>query len=149
MKVSGLRFTIITILILLIPIYANWKLLINGEKTEGIVIKTSKEDTGQFYSFYSIIRYKVEDKYHRLKGPENIEYPKGKTFTILYYPKNPENAIIYNIKGICLNKFTAVSIILFILWMAFYLSFSPKSEKRKSKKEFFKPSRYLNNKKLR
>ena len=102
MKVSGLRFTIITILILLIPIYANWKLLINGEKTEGIVIKTSKEDTGQFYSFYSIIRYKVKDKYHRLKGPENIEYPNGKTFTILYYPKNPENAIIYNIKGVCL-----------------------------------------------
>lgn len=148
MKVSGLRFTIITILILLIPIYANYELLINGKKANGIVIKTSKDNTGQFYSLYSIIQYQVDNQNFRIKGPENVEYPNGKEFTILYYPKNPKNAIIYSLKGICINKFTAVSITLFILWVAFYLSYSPKSEKRKSKKDYFKHNNYLNNNKL-
>ena len=130
---SGKRFVIITILILLIPIYANWRLLLNGEKTEGMVIKTSRDSMGQLLSYYSIIQYEVANQKFLLRGPENIEYPNGKKFTILYHPKNPHNSTIYNIRGIYLNGYTSVSMVLFILWIAFYLSFSPKSNNRKSK----------------
>lgn len=149
MKISGFRFILITVLILLIPIYGNWKLLLNGVKTEGVVVKTSKDNMGQLYSIYSIIQYEVKGKHYQMKGIENVEYPTGKMFTILYHPQNPHDAILYNFKGIYFNRLTSISIILFVLWVAFYLSFSPKSQNRKSEKERFKtngkfPHRKLN-----
>ncbi|MPQ48414.1 hypothetical protein GCQ56_15525 [Marinifilum sp. N1E240] len=148
MKVSTTRFCVITILILLIPIYGNWKLLLNGEKASGIVVKTDKERMGQLFSYYSIIKFEVDEKTYLIKGPENIELPTGKKFTILYHPKQPTDSIIFNLRGIYFNRLTAFSLVLFILWMAFYLSFSPKSEKRKSNQEWFKPPRYENKNKL-
>ncbi|GAB7087473.1 DUF3592 domain-containing protein [Marinifilum fragile] len=138
MKITGFRFFIITALILLIPIHSNWRLLLNGNKTEGIVIKTSKDNMGQLYSFYSIIQYEVNAKTYHIKGLENVEYPLGKKFIILFDPDNPHKAILYNFKGIYFNRSTPVAIVLFVLWVAFYLSFSPKSDKRKSEREWFK-----------
>ncbi|PXY02289.1 hypothetical protein DF185_06485 [Marinifilum breve] len=138
MKITGFRFFIITALILLIPIYSNWRLLLDGDKTEGIVIKTSKDNMGQLYSIYSIIQYEVKDKTYQLKGLENVEYPLGKNFTILFDPDNPHDAILYNFKGIYFNRSTSVAIVMFVLWVAFYLSFSPKSDKRRSQREKFK-----------
>lgn len=138
MKITGFRFFIITALILLIPIYSNWRLLLDGDKTEGIVIKTSKDNMGQLYSIYSIIQYEVKGKTYQLKGLENVEYPLGKNFTILFDPDNPHDAILYNFKGIYFNRSTSVAIVMFVLWVAFYLSFSPKSDKRRSQREKFK-----------
>ncbi|MUP38285.1 hypothetical protein [Labilibaculum euxinus] len=135
MKISGSRFLIITILILLIPIYANWKLIVYGEKTEGIVIKIVEENTGMLLSFYSVIAYEANQKQFTLKGPENVEYPIGKKFQILHLQEDPQNAIIFSIKGFYLNKFTSTSFVLFVLWIAFYLSFSPKSANRDSGKQ--------------
>ncbi|WP_421919553.1 DUF3592 domain-containing protein [Marinifilum sp.] len=148
MKISGFRFFVITVLILLIPIYGNWKLFLNGEKAKGVVIKTSKDSMGDFYSLYSIIQYEVEGKQFQIKGIENVEYPTGKKFTILYHPKNPNDAVLYNFKGVYFNRLTSVSIVLFVLWVAFYLSFSPKSEKRKSQRERFKTSAKFSQHKL-
>ena len=148
MKVSGFRFLVITILILLIPIYGNWKLFLYGVQAEGVVIKTNKESMGQLLSFYSIIEYQVGENYYQLKGPENIEYPIGNRFSVLYQSQKPTNSIILNLRGVYLNKFTAVSLVLFILWVAFYLSFSPKRENRKSRKEQFKPNGYFRKRKL-
>ena len=149
MKISAFRFFVITILILLIPIYGNWKLLLNGKKTEGIVVKTSKDSMGQLYSIYSIIQYEVEGKSYQMKGIENVEYPTGKNFTILYHPENPHDAILYNFKGVYFNRLTAISIVLFVLWVAFYLSFSPKSEKRKSQRERFQTNGKFPHRKLK
>lgn len=137
MKITGLRFFIITVLILLIPIYSNWRLLLNGNKTEGVVVKTSKDNIGQLYSIFSIIQYSVADKTYQLKGFENVEYPLGKKFTVLFNPKNPHEAILYNFKGIYFNRTTAFAIVMLVLWIAFYLSFSPKSENRKSQRDRF------------
>ncbi|MBN2596296.1 DUF3592 domain-containing protein [Labilibaculum sp.] len=135
MKISGFKFLIITILILLIPIYANWKLIAYGEKTEGVVVKIVEENTGMLLSFYSVIAYEANQKQFTLKGPENVEYPIGKKFQILHSKKDPQNAIIFSIKGLYFNKFASISIVLFILWIAFYLSFSPKSANRNSGKQ--------------
>ncbi len=148
MKISGTKFILITLLIVLIPIYGNWELLLRGEKTEGVVEKTIEEDAGMLRSFYSIITYQTNQKQYALKGPENVEYQIGKKFPILYMPDAPENSIIFSPRGIYVNRFTSAAVVLFILWMAFYLSFSPKSENRKSKKEWFKPNSCLNKKKL-
>lgn len=148
MKITGFRFSIITALILLIPIYSNWRLLLNGDKTEGIVIKTSKDNMGQLYSIYSIIQYEVEDKTYQLKGLENVEYPLGKNFTILFDPDNPHEAILYNFKGIYFNRSTSVAIVMFVLWVAFYLSFSPKSDKRRSQREKFNSNGKISHNKL-
>lgn len=144
MKISGSKFILITLFIVLIPICANWQLLLNGEKTEGVVVKTIEEGSELIHSFYAIVVYESNQKKYVLKGPENIEYPIGEKFQILYAPKNPKNAIIYSLQGIYFNRFTPVAFVLFVFWMAFYLSFSPKSEKRKSKKEWFKPNKLLN-----
>ncbi|MBL4560699.1 MAG: hypothetical protein JKX79_06895 [Labilibaculum sp.] len=135
MKISGSKFLIITILILLIPIYGNWKLIVHGEKTEGIVVKIIEENAGMLLSFYSIIAYEANHTQYTLKGPENVEYPVGKKFQILHLSEDPQHAIIYSIKGIYINRFTSVSVVLFILWIAFYLSFSPKSASRNSGKQ--------------
>ncbi|RKD94590.1 DUF3592 domain-containing protein [Marinifilum flexuosum] len=148
MKITGFRFFIITALILLIPIYSNWRLLLNGDKTEGIVIKTSKDNMGQLYSIYSIIQYEVKGKNYQLKGLENVEYPLGKNFTILFDPNNPNDAILYNFKGIYFNRSTSVAIVMFVLWVAFYLSFSPKSDKRRSQREKFNSNGKLSHHKL-
>lgn len=148
MKITGFRFFIITALILLIPIYSNWRLLLNGDKTEGIVIKTSKDNMGQLYSIYSIIQYDVKGKTYQLKGLENVEYPLGKNFTILFDPDNPHDAILYNFKGIYFNRSTSVAIVMFVLWVAFYLSFSPKSDKRRSQREKFKSNGKISHNKL-
>lgn len=148
MKITGFRFSIITALILLIPIYSNWRLLLNGDKTEGIVIKTSKDNMGQLYSIYSIIQYDVKGKTYQLKGLENVEYPLGKNFTILFDPDNPHNAILYNFKGIYFNRSTSVAIVMFVLWVAFYLSFSPKSDKRRSQREKFNSNGKISHNKL-
>ncbi len=135
MKISGSKFLIITILILLIPIYGNWKLILHGEKTEGVVVKIIEENTGMLASFYSLIAYDANQKQYVLKGPENVEYPVGKKFQILHLKEDPQNAIIFSIKGFYINKFTSTSVVLFVLWIAFYLSFSPKSENRDSGKK--------------
>jgi len=148
MNISGFRFILITILILLIPIYGNWKLLLFGEKTKGVVVKTIEENAGVLLSFYTVIEYETNQKKYTTKGPENIEYPTGKQFSILYNPQAPENSIIFSIKGIYLNRFTSVSVVLFILWIAFYLSFSPKSENRKSCKRKTNPNKQIRRKKL-
>ncbi len=148
MKISGIKFILITILIVFIPIYGNWKLLLYGEKTEGIVVKTIEEDAGMLRSFYSIINYQANGKQYTLKGPENIEYQIEKKFQILFSPSTPKDSIIFSLRGIYVNRFTSAAVIIFILWMAFYLSFTPKSENRRSKKESLKPNKYLNNKKI-
>lgn len=135
MKLSGSKFLIITILILLIPIYGNWKLIVHGEKTEGVVVKIIEEKSGMLLSFYSVIAYEANQKKYVLRGPENVEYPIGKKFQILHSKEDPQNAIIFSIKGFYFNKYASVSVVLFILWIAFYLSFSPKSENRDSEKQ--------------
>lgn len=148
MKISGLRFTLITLLILSIPVYGNWKLLLSGSQTIGTVTEIKKENTGTLLSYFSIIEYRVDQKIYSLKGPENIEYPIGKTFSILYSPENPQNALVFSLRGIYFNRFTSISIVIFIFWMAFYLSFSPKSKKRKSSNGNFKPNGEFPRKKL-
>ncbi|BAX82087.1 DUF3592 domain-containing protein [Labilibaculum antarcticum] len=135
MKLSGSKFLIITILILLIPIYGNWKLIVSGEKTEGVVVKIIEEKSGMLLSFYSVIAYEANQKKYVLRGPENVEYPIGKKFQILHSKEDPQDAIIFSIKGFYFNKYASVSVVLFILWIAFYLSFSPKSENRDSEKQ--------------
>jgi len=134
MKISGSKFLVITILILLIPIYGNWKLIVYGEKSEGVVVKIIEENTGMLLSFYSIIAYEGNQKQYILRGPENVEYPVGKKFHILHSKEDPQNAIIFSIKGFYFNKFASASVVLFILWIAFYLSFSPKNTNRNSGK---------------
>ncbi|PKQ60460.1 hypothetical protein BZG02_19075 [Labilibaculum filiforme] len=148
MNISGFRFLIITILILLIPIYGNWKLIAYGEKTEGIVVKIIEENTGMLLSFYSIIAYETNQKEYTLKGPENVEYPVGKKFQILHLSDDPQNAIIFSMKGMYINRYTSTSVVLFILWIAFYLSFSPKSDKRNSGKQKVNSNNKICRKKL-
>ncbi|MBI9059486.1 DUF3592 domain-containing protein [Labilibaculum sp. DW002] len=132
MKISGTKFILITLLIVLIPIYGNWKLLLHGEKTEGVVVKIIEQDAGMLRSFYSIITYQANQKLYTLKGPENVEYEIGKKFPILFSTNDPENSIIFSLRGIYVNRFTSAAVVIFILWMAFYLSFTPKRTNRRS-----------------
>ena len=148
MKISGTKFIIITLLIVLIPIYGNWKLLLHGEKTEGIVVKVIEEDAGMLLSFYSIINYQANQKQYTLKGPENVEYEIGKKFSILYLPDTPQSSIIFSPRGIYVNRFTSIAVIIFILWIAFYLSFTPKSTNRRSGNSNINPKESIRRKKL-
>ncbi|WP_372751400.1 DUF3592 domain-containing protein [Labilibaculum sp.] len=148
MKISGYKFLFITFLIVLIPIYGNWRLIFYGKKTEGVVVRIIEENASMLLSFYSIISYEADQKQYVLKGPENVEYTIGRKFKILYLPEKPKNAIIYSIKGIYFNRFTPISVALFILWIAFYLSFSPKSTHRKSGKQNNNWNKTLGRKKL-
>lgn len=148
MKISGTRFVIITILILLIPIYGNWELLLFGEKTKGVVVKTIEENTGMLTSYFSAITFTANQKQYIIKGPENLEYEIGKEFSILYLSESPQDAIIFSIKGIYLNRLTAITVIIFLMWMAFYLSFSPKRESRNSNQQIKPPKRFIQRKRL-
>ncbi|RUT79941.1 DUF3592 domain-containing protein [Ancylomarina longa] len=137
MKDSGWKFFLITILIVLIPVYGNWKLLLHGEKTQGTVVKMAQDNLGPLLSFYAIIEFQTDGNSYTLMGPENVKYPIGKKFTILFRPAQPDDAIIFSARGVYFNKYTPVAVVLFILWIAFYLSFCPKSKRRKSVKDRF------------
>lgn len=121
MQISRKQFILITILFLLLPVSANYRLIFFGEKTTGIVTEL-KQDRGNPEIYYSIIHFEADGQYIDFIGPENLKYPPGKEITIYYKPGKPQKFIMFNIAGLLLNNKMITPGVLLIVWFAFYFS---------------------------
>lgn len=139
MNISRKQFLIITLLFTLLPFSSNWRLLLFGERTTGIV-EQHKLTSPMFNNSerYSIIRYQAEGQDYLIYGPEDVIYPVGKEIKILFRKNKPSDYVMLTMAGMLITDKTAMFIVLIILWLAFYLSVRETQKKRKAK------SLYLN-----
>lgn len=124
MKLTRNRFYLITLILLLLPIWGQWKLIIRGQTTTGTVVAQEEEITiFHASSYYSIIEFNHKEGVHKFRGPENIKYPLGTQLPIRYDKNNPHHCILLNVQGILLSPRSVWTVFLLIFWVAFYLSF--------------------------
>ncbi|MFA8436589.1 MAG: hypothetical protein ACEPOZ_18930 [Marinifilaceae bacterium] len=143
MKITRPKFYFITLLIILIPLYSNWKLFVFGKVTTGEVVELREEITLlNVISTYPILEFQSPKGKHQLVGPENVYYPIGSEFKILYYRMNPDYCIIFNLSNLILNTKTIIAGLLLIFWTAFYLSFLNSSSRnfKNRRSKIFKPN---------
>ncbi len=150
MYISGKQFIFITLLFLLLPLSSNWKLLLFGERTTGIV-EQHKITSPMFNNSerYSIIRFQANGNDILIYGPEDLVYPIGKKIKIIYQKKDPSNYVMLTIAGLLLTNKSIIFLVLFILWLAFYLSVKEAYNKRSHKKPHSKFRKVLERKNRR
>ena len=139
MKISFKRFLIITLLFLLVPISVNWRILIFGQKTNGIVVDYIKTyQYGHEVINYSVIQYKANNRYYEITGAEYKVYPLNTEITVVYKKSNPEKFLLLTFPGLFYTNKMIVPGVLLIVWFAFYLAMSQTyNETAKSKFELF------------
>lgn len=149
MHISRRKFLIVTILFALIPLSTHWKLFLFGQKTTGTVVKP-KISSPLLYSTdrYSIIEFKThEAKKILIYGPEDLEYPIGKEFKILYNKNKPQNYVILNAAGLLLTNKVILPIVALILWISFYLSFGQEAKRKQRTGSFISYNKSIENNK--
>jgi hypothetical protein len=135
-KISRFQFFLISVLILLLPLSSNWKLFLFGEKTKGVVVGV-RHNLARGSSSYtasletvSVIRFSVGENYYEFYGPGEVIYHEGKEITVFYNPKNPEKFLMFNFAGIFLSSKVIIPGVLFLVWVAFYLSINQSQQKK-------------------
>ena len=127
MRISKKQFYIITFLFLLLPFSVQWKLLLFGTKTTGVVIKhiypySAYAANNESTYTYSIIRFEANNKKIEFSGPEDLKYPIGKEVKIIYNSKKPSQFVMFNFAGLFLSNKIIIPGVLLIIWFAFYLT---------------------------
>lgn len=142
MQISRKKFLLITLMFLLIPLSANYRLLIFGEKTKGVVTE-QKRASKNAETIYSIIHFEAEGRYIDFIGPEDVKYPVGKEVTIFYNKKNPRKFIMFNVAGLVLNNKMILPGVLLIMWFAFYLAMRETQPKSPQQSNLFRYKRAI------
>jgi hypothetical protein len=138
MYISRTKFISITLLFLLLPFSSNWKLLLFGIRTTGIVEK--HKITSPMWNNsdrYSIIRYKTQDQEFLIYGPEDVIYPIGKKIKIIYRKDKPEDYLMLSAAGLLLTNKMIIPMVLLILWVSFYMTVREAYKGRKPVKSSF------------
>jgi hypothetical protein len=135
-SISKLAFRGICILILLLPVSRHWRLLVNGTRVQGEVGEYTQliREVGKdrhIIEYASAVRFTTGDQEYSAFGPKNYEYQPGRSLTVIYEPANPDNNCILSFTGFYLTNYTALPIILLVVWYAFFLSFNNYSRKKK------------------
>jgi len=128
-RISKWAFGSICLLILLLPVSRHWKLLTTGERTTGTVTgynyRIWEDEKGEGYPVKaSEIEFEVDARVYKTYGPDNYAYKQGRSLTIYYHPEDPAKNCVATFSGFYLNYYTAVPLVLLIIWYAFYLSFN-------------------------
>lgn len=138
-SISRWTFLIVSILILALPVSRRWRLILNGEKATGVVtdyrpvLRRNTSDT-KTVERVSVVRFRVDDSLRVAFGPEGLEYRTGRRVGVLYDPENPDKNCIFTFTGLYLTDYSALPLILLILWGAFYLSFNNYSKYARKKR---------------
>ena len=128
-SISKWAFYGISVLILILPVSRQWKLLVDGEKSTGIVIAYNRllhenRNGDVTIEYASEIHFQVEGKSVKAYGPMNLEYTPGRTLKVMYDPEDPSSNCVLTFSGFYLNNYSVLPLILLVLWGAFYLSFN-------------------------
>lgn len=124
----------IALLILALPVSRHWRLLVTGKRAPGTVMQYSRlwhehwngEST---IAYASEVLFQVEGEPVVTHGPLNFQYEPGRELNVVYNPKDPSRNCIMTFSGLYLTNYTALPVILFVLWGAFYLSFNTLTKK--------------------
>jgi hypothetical protein len=119
------HFLFVFILILVLPVLKEWKILLQGERIEGVVVETKKDVTGKEslirgVEFRSIIRYNYKEQTYLIAGPENLVYEIGKIIPLIVHPEMEDEVIIANLAGFYIHRRSIALIVVLILWIAIY-----------------------------
>jgi len=139
---KSFRYYFINLLIILLPLYGNWDLIVDGQRCTGTVVDIKEFKQQLFYESFPIINYRVGEKSYQIKGPENADYPVGSKLELIYPQDKPSKAIIFSVSGFLSQWYSVLAFILLILWNAFYLSFL------KDKRKYSPDSKWKQNKGL-
>jgi len=125
-KISKLKFYVILVLILLMPVSKNYRLLLFGIRTEGIAMGYNESQSISAIpanSDYTSFRFETEKGSFYISAPENITYKSGEKAKIIYDKNSPEKCMIYSFSYLYSGPNAIIPGVLFILWIAFYTSF--------------------------
>ncbi len=129
LKVSKVKFYIILVLILLLPISKKYKLLLFGVRTEGVVVDYAEliHLPVNYIDWHNcaIIRFKANNQTHYMRGPEDVMYEPGRKMKVIYDKKNPSKSMIPAFTYFYSIPNALIPGILLLLWIAFYTSFAP------------------------
>ena len=129
LKVSKARFYFILILILLLPVSKKYKLLLFGERTEGVVVDYAEmiHLPVNYIDWHNcaIIRFDANKETHYMRGPEDVMYEPGRKMKVIYDRKNPSKSLIPTFTYFYSIPNALIPGILLLLWIAFYTSFAP------------------------
>lgn len=128
-RISSLTFVIVTLLIMVLPVSRKWRLILHGKKATGVVsvykpVVRKNADDAKTLDYASEIRFRAGDSLHVALGPLGLKYKRGRTVGVLYDPDDPGRNCILTFTGLYLSDYSALPLLLLILWGAFYLSFN-------------------------
>jgi len=126
-------FYIGLLIIIVTPVSQKWELFLFGERTTGEVIHHSAIQSG-FYKYrgtyvHSIIEFKFEGQYFRMRGPENVKYKVGEQIDVIFNKNDPKDHIIPSFLYLYTGISVAIPGLLLLVWFSFYYTFkTPKKE---------------------
>ncbi len=124
---SPLKFWVITLLMLLFPLSMNWRLILHGEITTGIVAYSQslpeRVRQQQNVPYLPIVEYRVNGQVYEAQPPENVRYRIGKMIRVLYLPEKPSRYMLLSFSGIFLDFEVAWAGLVLLLWLSFFFSF--------------------------
>ena len=132
MHISKKQFYIITFLFLLLPLSVQWKLLLFGTKTTGVVVRHAQTFQGNAGSanIFSIIQFQTSNGKIEFSGPEDLNYQIGKEVKILYNKNKPSQYVMLTFGGLFLSNKIIIPGIFLIIWFAFYLTIKQMRQQR-------------------
>lgn len=124
-RLNIIHFLFVFVLILVLPVFKEWKMLLQGDRIEGVVIETKKKITGQEslirgVEYRSIIRYNYNNRAYLIPGPENLVYETGKKIPLIVHPEKEGEVIIANMAGFYIHRRSISLIVVLVLWIAIY-----------------------------
>lgn len=138
-NISKLKFYVILILILLIPVSKKYRLLIFGVRTEGIAVGYGENEirsTAPAYFDHTLFRFDTEKGSFEIRGPENIIYNLGEKARVIYDKKNPNKCMILSFAYLYSAPNAMIPGVLLLLWIAFYTSFAKPDTKHKKYRKY-------------
>jgi len=132
LKVYSIRraiFWLVMALIVLLPVSRHWRVIIFGEHTTGIVqpnVLHQKLNLAGEYTLYYVndISFVAGDSIYTLSSPTEQEMDPGREVKVCYARRDPTRFCILNFASLYLTHYTALVVILAVMWYAFYLSFN-------------------------
>ncbi len=130
-KISKNTFYITIVLIMLLPISKQWKLLMFGTRTTGVAVDykiLNQRADMQYNSEYAkttIFQYQVGNAAYRVLGPSNSVYELGEEHKIIYDKRRPSKSMIPTIAYMYSFHRIIIPMMVLLVWIAFYTSFTP------------------------
>jgi hypothetical protein len=130
---NRLFFYLSLFLLLTYPVTRHLNLFIYGVRTEGIVNSGSYQRIEESVQIYRIIHFTADGVVYKVNGPLNVSYDFGTKCKVIYNKKDPSDCIIPSFLFLY-TSFTAMCCYFILLvWVAFYTSFRPGSNKHPDK----------------